>query len=182
MCPALCNTMDYIVHEIPQPRILEWVTFPFSRGSSQPRNRTQVSGIAADSLSAEPQSESEVAQLCPALCDPMDCSLPGFSIHGIFQARILEWVTISFSRGPSRPRDPTRVSHIGGRRYNLWATREARVSSIPFLKLSFTVGSHCILYAESLLPTVELTFPVPLTLGPSSGRKVLHLPCCYTHI
>ena len=40
---------------------------------------------------------SEVVQLCPTLCDPMDCSLPGSSIHGIFQARILEWVAISFS-------------------------------------------------------------------------------------
>ena len=41
----------------------------------------------------------EVAQLCPTLCDPVDCSLPGSSIHGIFQARVLEWVAISFSRG-----------------------------------------------------------------------------------
>ena len=45
-----------------------------------------------------------VMQSCPALCDPMDCSLPGSSVHGIFQARILEWVAISFSRGSSRPR------------------------------------------------------------------------------
>ena len=43
------------------------------------------------------KSESEVVQLCPSLCDPTDCSLPGFSIHGIFQARVLEWVTIAFS-------------------------------------------------------------------------------------
>ena len=43
------------------------------------------------------KAESEVAQLCPTLCDPMNCSLPGSSIHGIFQARILEWVAISFS-------------------------------------------------------------------------------------
>ena len=43
------------------------------------------------------KSESEVAQSCPTLCDPMDCSPPGSSIHGIFQARILEWVAISFS-------------------------------------------------------------------------------------
>ena len=55
----------------------------------------------------------------------MDCSLLGFSIHGILQARILEWVTISFSRGSSQPRDRTWVSCIGGRRFNLWATREA---------------------------------------------------------
>ena len=57
------------------------------------------------------------------LCDPMDCSLPGSSVHGIFQARILEWVAISFSRS-SRPRDQTQVSHIAGRRFTVWATRE----------------------------------------------------------
>ena len=45
----------------------------------------------------EVKSESEVAQSCPTLCDPMDCSLPGSSIHGIFQARVLEWVAIAFS-------------------------------------------------------------------------------------
>ena len=72
------------------------------------------------------QSESEVAQSCPTLCHPMDCSLPGSSLHGILQARVLEWVAISFSRGSSRPRDRTRVSHIPGRRFNLWATREAQ--------------------------------------------------------
>ena len=48
-----------------------------------------------------------VAQLCPTLCDPMDYSLPGFSVHGIFQARTLEWVAISISRGSSWPRDQT---------------------------------------------------------------------------
>ena len=47
------------------------------------------------------KSESEVAQLFLTLWDPMDCSLPGFSVHGIFQARVLEWVAISFSRGSS---------------------------------------------------------------------------------
>ena len=56
------------------------------------------------------------------LCDPMDCSLPGSSVHGIFQARILEWVAISFSRRSSRPRDWTRVSHIVGRRFTVWAS------------------------------------------------------------
>ena len=51
------------------------------------------------------ESESEVAQSCPTLRYPVDCSLPAFSVHGILQARILEWVTISFSRGSSRLRD-----------------------------------------------------------------------------
>ena len=66
------------------------------------------------------ESESEVAQSCLTLCGPVDCSLPGFSIHGILQARILEWVTISFSRGSSRPRDRTQVSCTGGRCFNLY--------------------------------------------------------------
>ena len=60
------------------------------------------------------KSESDVAQLCPTLCDPMDCSLLGSFIHGIFQARIMEWAAISFSRESSQPRDRTQVSHIAG--------------------------------------------------------------------
>ena len=51
-------------------------------------------------------------QSCPTLCDPMDCSLPGSSVHGILQARILEWVAMPSSRGSSRPRDRTQVSHV----------------------------------------------------------------------
>ena len=66
--------------------------------------------------------ESEVAQLCPTLCVPMDCSLPGSSVHGIFQAIILEWIAISFSRGSSQPRDQTRVSLVVDRRFTVWAT------------------------------------------------------------
>ena len=65
------------------------------------------------------ESESEVAQLCWTLCNPPDCSPPGFSVHRILQARILEWVAISFSRGSSQPRDRTQVSCIAGRRFNL---------------------------------------------------------------
>ena len=56
-----------------------------------------------------------VAQLCPTLCDPMDCSLPGSSVHGILQARILDWVGIPFSRESSQPRDRTQVSCIADR-------------------------------------------------------------------
>ena len=64
-------------------------------------------------------------QSCLTLCNHMDCSLPGSSVHGIFQARVLEWVAISFCRGSSWPRDRTQVSHIAGRRFIVWATREA---------------------------------------------------------
>ena len=68
---------------------------------------------------------SEVTGSCPTLCDPMDCSLSGSSLHGILQARVLEWVAISFSRGSSQLRDRTWVSLIKGRCFNLWATTEA---------------------------------------------------------
>ena len=56
-----------------------------------------------------------------------DYSLPGFSVHGIFQVRILEWVAISFSRRSSRPREWTRVSHIVGRHFTVWTTREVPI-------------------------------------------------------
>ena len=65
------------------------------------------------------ESESEVAQSCLTLFDPMDCSLPGSSVYGIFQAGILEWVAISFSRGSSQPRDQTQVSRIVGKRFTI---------------------------------------------------------------
>ena len=64
-------------------------------------------------------SESEAAQSCPTLCDRIDCSLPGSSVHEIFQARVLEWVAISFSRGSSQPRGQTRVSCIASRRFTI---------------------------------------------------------------
>ena len=60
---------------------------------------------------------------CVRLCDPMNCSLPGSSVHGMLQARILEWV--AFSRGSSQPRDQTQFYHIAGRFFIIWATREA---------------------------------------------------------
>ena len=66
-----------------------------------------------------------VTQSCPILCDPMDCSPPDSSVHGILQARILEWVAIPFSRGSSWPRDWTQVSWITGRFFTIWATKEA---------------------------------------------------------
>ena len=66
-----------------------------------------------------------LAQSCLILCNPMDCSPPGSSVHGNLQARILEWVAIPFSRGSSQPRDQTQVSHSAGRFFTIWATREA---------------------------------------------------------
>ena len=67
------------------------------------------------------QSEVKVTQSCPTLCGSMD-----YTVHGILQARILEWVAFPFSRGSSQPRDWTQVSHIAGRIFTSWATREAQ--------------------------------------------------------
>jgi len=66
-----------------------------------------------------------VSQSCPTLCDPVDCSSSGLSVHGILQARILEWVAIPFPRGSSRPRNQTHVSCIAGKFFTIWAIREA---------------------------------------------------------
>ena len=59
--------------------------------------------------------------------DPMNCSPPGSSVHGILQARILEWIAMPFSRASSRPRDRTQVSCIAGRFFTIWTTREASI-------------------------------------------------------
>ena len=66
-----------------------------------------------------------VVPSCLTLCNSMDCSLPGSPVLGILQARILEWVAISFSRGSSQPRDQTRISCIAGRSFIIWVTKEA---------------------------------------------------------
>ena len=87
------------------------------------RNFCFITGCSFD---ASPHKLKSLAQSCTTLCDPVDCSPPGSSFHGILQARILEWVAISFSRGSSRPRDRTQVSCFAGRRFNLRATREAQ--------------------------------------------------------
>ena len=132
---TLCDPMEYTAHGILQARTLEWVAYPFSNRSSQPRNRTGVSCIAGGFFTSWATTVAEkikeikmwktdrcclVTKLYPTLCNPMYCSLPGSSIHGISQARILDWVAMSFSRGSSWPRDRTQVSRIAGRCFNLW--------------------------------------------------------------
>ena len=79
----------------------------------------------------------------PTLCDPMDHNLPGSSVHEIFQARILEWVAISFSRRSSQPRDWTRVSGIVGRRFTIWATREVRIHALLLLRYFICARHSC---------------------------------------
>ena len=75
-----------------------------------------------------------VAQSCLALCNPMDCSPPGSSVHGILQARMLEWVAISFSRGSPWPRDGTRVSWISGRLFTIWDNTDTKEKKFHFFQ------------------------------------------------
>ena len=101
------------------------------RGNGHRRGTTDVSwGLTMGQVW---RWTSSVAQLCLTLCDPKDYSPPGSSVHGISQARILEWVAMSFSRGSSQPRDQTFFSCICREILYYWATWEA-----DHLKNSFT--------------------------------------------
>ena len=148
-CPSLCDPMGYTVHGVLQARILEWVAFPFSRGSSQPRDRTHtVHGVLQARIlewvafpysrgSSQPRDQTHTvhgvlqARILEWVAFPFsrESSQPRdrtHTVHGVLQARILEWVAFPFSRGSSQPRDWTQVSRIAGRFFTSWATREAQ--------------------------------------------------------
>ena len=86
-----------IMFSVPQSYIFH-IFYQVQLALLQATNKCIIKSSIYDTL----KSESEVAQSSPTLCDPMDCSLPGSSVHGIFQARVLKWVAISFSRGSSQ--------------------------------------------------------------------------------
>ena len=97
-----CRWILYQLSHKGSPRILEWVAYSFSRASSRPRNQTRISCIVGRFFTNWAIREAHTVgklQLCPSLCDPVVCSLPGSSDHGILQARILEWVAVPSSRG-----------------------------------------------------------------------------------
>ena len=120
-----------------QARTLEWVAISFSNAG---KRKVKVMSLSHVRLLATPWTT--VYQAPPSMgfsrqdvscsvmsnsCDLMDCSPPGSSVHGILQLRILEWAAISFSWGPSRPRDQTRVSCIAGRFFTTTPTWEAAI-------------------------------------------------------
>ena len=98
------------------------------------------------------ENESEIAQSCPTLCDPMN-SLPGSSVHGIFQAIVLKWIAISFCRGSSQPRDRTRVSCIVDRRLNHLSHRGilVRLTATDVHPLPIRVSRHSVGTQSSFL-------------------------------
>ena len=121
-----------------------------------------------------------VIQSCPILCDLMDCCPPGSSVHGILQARILEWVAIPSSRGSSRPRDWTQVSCTAGRFFTIWTTvvwskwvwlqNSQKVSSSPPLNHpyghSLRIGFHLTACKKVLLTTKRAWWPCSKDSGP----------------
>ena len=117
-----------------------------------------------------------VTQSCPTLCDPMDYSPPSSSVHGILQARILEWVVIPFSRGSFGPRDQTHVYCIAGRFFTNWATREAHHQTLrqklPLLLLEFSVQSTSFAEAHD---DVQQMVPLPPMALCRWQHWVLHL-------
>ena len=149
-----CSLPDSSVHGILQARILEWVPVPFSRGCSWPRNWTRVYCITGRFFTSWATREAhnwhitmhecraynvliwyihmkvKVTQSCPTLCNPTDST-----VHGILQARILEWVGIPFSSRSSQPRNRTGVSCIEGGLFTSWAIREALLNLKVILNL-----------------------------------------------
>ena len=139
-----------------------------------------------------------VAQLCPTLCDPMNYSLPGSSVHGIVHVRILEWVAIPFSRASSQPRDRIQVSCIAGRFFTIWDTREAPESNytpikkkkrIDFLHFSFRMNILSLYWMFSQIKTLWMTLegsglPVKKRMGTSLVCQWLrvHLPIQGTQV
>ena len=103
-----------------------------------------------------------VAQLCPALCDPMDCSPPGSVVHGILQGRVLEWVAIPFSRGSSWPRNWTRVSCITGRFFAIWAIGNPIYLEVPnsFICTSFLLHIKALRPPSFFEVLIQITFCV----------------------
>ena len=115
----------------------------------RPRGNTV---LPMDSDFQHRKKESEVGQLCWTPCDPMDCSLLSSSVHGIFQARVPEWVAISFSRGSSRPRDSALQA-------------DALPSESPSYTCSYPVNRH-----------LGLSSPCPFLSGPNSSFPGICLP------
>ena len=146
-------------HGILQSRILESVAFPFSRGSSQPRDRTQISHIAGRFFTSWATREAiwlhataaaaKSLQSCRTLCDPIEGSPPGSPVPGILQARTLEWVAISFSNAWKWKVKVSRLVVSDPQRpHGLQPTRLLRPWDFP--GKSTGVGCHCLLRSDSI--------------------------------
>ena len=127
------------------------------KATSFPKNNSNAyKGYTGDKV------KGKAAQSCPTFCDPMHCI---YTVHGILQARILEFVVVPFSRGSYKPRDQTQVSHTAGKFFTIWATREAQKETKRDTDVWTTQNQSTLapprtdsnqLLSPSLLPSVNL--------------------------
>ena len=116
-------------------RLRERCRREYSKGTDAKFSPSWANGLNTDTIKLHlGWGGGLVTNLCPTLCKPMNWCLPGSSVHGVLQARILKWVAISFSRWCSQPRDQTWVSSVAGRFFTNWAMREA---------LELRIHMHC---------------------------------------
>ena len=184
--PTLCDAMDHRACQVPLSmgfsRQEYWSGLPCPSPGDLPDpgiNPISLRGrFFTTSSTWEALSEwlgevkwSEVAQSCPTLCNPVNCSLPGSSVHRIFQARVLEWVAISFSRGSSQPRDQTRVSRTAGRRFTIWATREAKSDWIVVCNFTLYVGISWMSQLHLVFETMNFKYQLCKTNCSRHKRK-----------
>ena len=113
------------------------------------------------------KSESEVAQSSPTLSDPMDCSLPGSSVHGIFQARVLEWGAIAFS--PRTCEDPVNKQHLQVKERGFRRNQPCQDYDFGLLA-SKTVGGTHICCLSSLPPSLQYFLMAALAKHTKTGR------------
>ena len=118
-----------------------------------------------------------VPQSCLTLCNPMDCSPPGYSVHGILQAGILEWVAIPFSRRSSWPRGWTLVFQIAGKFFTIWATSGPGASHTNFENSSLSVkwgGIRVGVLRESvqLFQRTEIWDSIKVRIGPQRETRL----------
>ena len=144
--------------------------------------------------SSHSQSEVLVAQSCLTICDPVDCSLPGSSVHGILQARILKWIVIPFSRGSSQPRDRTQISCIAATRgapvflpgnfhgqrslvdYSLWSRKELDTTEQLILSLFWSPSQSPLLKRPLCLHTIFLAMHFSSSLLPINSLHQIKKP------
>ena len=126
-----------------------------------------------------------VVKVLQSLSNPVNCSPPGSSVHGILQARILEWVAVPFSRGSSQPRDWTQVSFIASGFLTIWATKEALMNlcwhhinnylkSVVYIIVHIDVGhsvdlDKCVIHHYSISTTLKIICFTYLSLPPPSN-------------
>ena len=121
--PKTPSMGKYYAILLDDPNVTIWVNKPLNPPTVIPSHlEKEILHDCLEFLETVYPHKCVSAHLCPTLCNPMDCSPPGSSVHGIIQARIQNWVDIPFSRGSSPLRDWTKIFYIAGRFFTIWAT------------------------------------------------------------